>query len=271
MREFEILVRGCFDAGRLVVSFDERLRMPRTQHDDEDCIEACWRQKMQEMQQRGAALYNGTLYRLANWEVRLDGCLWLELGVTSYKEYVASRDARFAQGRGRRELSNPLAVCSVIETADGQLLIERRRGVDVYEGRYHVIGGFSESERDRDNVGQPDLFGAIQREIREETGLRSEDIVRQLCLGLVYDLMMPHPELCFLTCLRLPLEEVRQRQPEDREIERLLSLPARAESLRSFLFTHHGQISATGEPALLFYGGWRFGEAWYAETLWRLT
>ncbi|WP_376793539.1 NUDIX hydrolase [Thermogemmatispora sp.] len=270
MREFQILVRGCFDAERLVVSYDESLRMPRTPS-DEDCIEACWRQKTQEMEQRRAVLYDSPLYRLADWEVRLDGRLYLTLGLTSYKEYVASREASFAQGRGRRELSNPLAVCSVIETADGQLLLDRRRGVDVYEGRYHVIGGFCESERDRDNAGRPDLFGAIRREIGEETGLRRDDIARQLCLGLVYDLVTPHPELCFLTCLHIPLAEVRQRQPADREVERLLSLPARAESLRSFLFTHHGQISATGEPALLFYGGWRFGEAWYAETLWRLT
>jgi 8-oxo-dGTP pyrophosphatase MutT (NUDIX family) len=270
MREFEILVRGCFDAERLLVSYDESLRMPRTRS-DEECIEACWHHKLQEMQQRGAALYDGALYRLVDWEVRLDGRLSLALGATSYKEYVASRDVRFARGRERRKLSNPLAVCSVIETADGQLVLDQRHGVDVYEGRYHVIGGFCESERDRDSAGLPDLFGAMLREIREETGLQNEDIARQLCLGLVYDLATPHPELCFLTCLRIPLEEVRQRKPVDHEVERLLPLPARAESLRSFLFTYHGQISATGEPALLLYGGWRFGEAWYAETLWRLT
>nr|BBH93793.1 hypothetical protein KTA_19920 [Thermogemmatispora argillosa] len=270
MREFEILVRGCFEAERLVVSYDESLRMPRT-HQDDDCIEACWHRKLQETRERGAALYDGALYRLAAWEVRLDGRLYLTLGATSYKEYVASREPDFARGRGRSELSNPLAVCSVLETADGQLLLDQRRGVDVYEGRYHVIGGFCERQRDRDSSGRPDLFGAMQREIREETGLQSEDIARQLCLGLAYDLLTPHPELCFLSSLRIPLEAVRQRQPEDREVERLLTLPARAESLRSFLFTHHGQISATGEAALLFYGGWRFGEAWYAETLWRLT
>src|SRR6266568_8944703 len=42
--------------------------------------------------------------------------LHLTLGNTTYKEYVTTRDPSFAQDRPREELSNPLAVCSVIET-----------------------------------------------------------------------------------------------------------------------------------------------------------
>jgi 8-oxo-dGTP pyrophosphatase MutT (NUDIX family) len=270
MREFEILIRGCFNAGQLVISYDETLSMPRTPTIS-DWIEEQWRRKQEEARARSTALYDAPLYRLESAEVRLDGRLYLRLGATDYKEYVATRDERFAQSHPRDRLSNPLAVCSVIETRDGYLLLDRRQHVDVYEGRYHVIGGFCERGRDCNAAGLPDPFLAIEREVREETGIGPGDIARRLCLGLVYDLVTPHPELCFLTGLSITLQEVRQRQPADHEVAELLSLPASAESLRSFLFTYHGTISATGEPNLLLYGGWRFGEAWYAETLWRLT
>jgi ADP-ribose pyrophosphatase YjhB (NUDIX family) len=269
MREFEILVRGCFDPGQVAVRYDEALQMPRTD-ETTSWIERCWQSKLLQAQDRGVPLYDAPLYRLASAEVQLDGRLHLTLGPTAYKEYVATRDRSFASQHHRQDLSNPLAVCSVLETQDGYLLLDYRQGVDVYENRYHVIGGFFERERDRSPVGTPDPFAAMRREIREETGVHPDEVLRQLCLGLAYDLATPHPELCFLSCLRLSREEVLLRQPETAEAH-LRWTTARAESLRSFLFTYHGIISATGESCLLLYGGWRFGEAWYAETLWRLT
>ena len=107
----------------------------------------------------------------------------------------------------------------------------------------------------------------MRREIREETGIRESDIRAQYCLGVVYDVATPHAELCFLTRLAIPLAEVRKRQPEDNEIQHLLSLAITEESLRSFLLDHHGNISATGEPNLILYGGWRFGMRWYADVM----
>jgi hypothetical protein len=35
--------------------------------------------------------------------------------------------------------------------------------------------------------------------------------------------------------------------------------------LWEFLVKNHGNISATGEPNLLMYGGVRFGRAWFEE------
>ncbi len=136
-------------------------------------------------------------------------------------------------------------------------------------GRYHVIGGFF--ERNLDLIANlPDPFGGIRREIREETGIQAEDILDQYCLGVVYDLVMPHGEMCFLTRLHISLDEVLRRAPEDREIKQLIPLQVTEESLREFLLKHHGNISATGEPNLLLYGGWKFGEQWFEEVMARL-
>ena len=207
--------------------------------------------------------------------------LHLIFGNTSYKEYVATREPEFARGRDRQQLSNALGVCSVVETTDGHILLDKRQGVDVYAGRYHVIGGFFERDLDTSitnetnetnetsetNETNPDPFAAIRREIREETGIQAADIAEQYCLGVVYDLATPHAELCFLTRLNIPLHEVRQRVPEEDEIKQLLSLHTTEESLRDFILTNHGNISATGEPNLLLYGAVRFGEKWFEDVM----
>ncbi|TMD67358.1 MAG: NUDIX hydrolase, partial [Chloroflexi bacterium] len=167
--------------------------------------------------------------------------LHLIFGDTSYKEYVTTREPEFARGRDRQQLSNALAVCSVVETTDGHILLDKRQGVDVYAGRYHVIGGFFERDLDTStttatsatsatSATNPDPFAAIRREIREETGIQAADIAQQHCLGVVYDLATPHAELCFLTRLNIPLNEVSQRVPEEDEIKQLLSLHVTEES-----------------------------------------
>jgi 8-oxo-dGTP pyrophosphatase MutT (NUDIX family) len=144
--------------------------------------------------------------------------------------------------------------------------LDKRQGVDVYVGRYHVIGGFF--ERHLDMTTRPDPFGAMCREIREETGIQLADISEQYCLGVVYDLATPHGEMCFLTRLHIGLDEVvHGRTPEENEIKQLRSLRVTAESLREFILENHGNISATGEPNLLLYGGVRFGEEWLEEVL----
>jgi 8-oxo-dGTP pyrophosphatase MutT (NUDIX family) len=208
------------------------------------------------------------LFRFIEAESKPDGTLHLVLGDTGYKEYVTTRVPEFAQGRKREELGNALSVCSVVETSDDYILLDKRQGVDVYVGRYHVIGGFFERDRDSTDFKQPDPFGAICREIREETGIQQSDIREQFCLGVVYDSTTPHAEMCFLTRLTIPLAEVLHRRvPEEDEIKQLEVLKVTKESLREFLLKNHGNISATGDPNLLTYGGVRFGEGWFGEVM----
>ena len=310
MIEFEILARGLFRPDQLTITYDSSLKMPTTPA-IQAWMDTLWQQKLTTAQQKGIPLFDVPLFRLIHAETRPntqhkntlvplvgagDGLrgegtlgspmggarsLHLTLGNTSYKEYVTTREPSFANIHPREALGNALSVCSVVETTDGHILLDKRQGVDVYVGRYHVIGGFF--ERDIDTTitiattattatiaTNPDPFGAIRREIREETGIHAADIAEQYCLGAVYDLATPHAELCFLTCLNIPLNEVRQREPEESEIKQLLSLNVTAESLRDFILTNHGNISATGEPNLLLYGSLKFGEKWFEEIMGRL-
>ena len=266
MVEFDILVRGLFGPNQLVLSYDPSLCLTISP-EMQAWMDTLWQEKLVQAKADSIRLFDAPLFRFIEASIQ-DGSLHLLVGDTSYKEYVTTRIPEFAAKRARHELGNALSICSVVETSDGYILLELREGVDIYVGRYHVIGGYFERNLDM-AVGctQPDPFAAIRREIREETGILSTDISEQYILGIVYDLATPHTEICFLTRLHIPLSEVQTRQPEDDEIKQLHTLQVTAESLRAFLLRHHGNISATGEPNLLLYGAWKFGMSWYEEIM----
>jgi 8-oxo-dGTP pyrophosphatase MutT (NUDIX family) len=269
MLEFEILARGFYHPDQLDIIYDSSLRMP-TNLTMQAWMDTLWDQKLAIAREKKIPLFDAPLFRFIEAESKSAGTLQLVLGDTGYKEYVTTRVPEFAKGRRRAELGNALSVCSVVETGDGYILLDKRQGVDVYVGRYHVIGGFFERERDSTGSKQPDPFGAICREIREETGIQQSDISEQFCLGVVYDTATPHAEMCFLTRLTIPLAEVHKRVPEEDEIKRLEVLKVTEMNLREFLLKNHGNISATGEPNLLIYGGVRFGEEWFGEVMGQL-
>jgi 8-oxo-dGTP pyrophosphatase MutT (NUDIX family) len=264
--EFEILARGLYCPDQLDIIYDPSLRMP-INPSIQAWMDTLWEQKLAIAQIQKIPLFDAPLFRFIEAESKSDGTLHLVLGNTGYKEYVTTRVPEVAQGRKREELGNALSVCSVVETSDGYILLDKRQGVDVYVGRYHVIGGFFERDLDSTGFQEPDPFGAICREIREETGIQQSDINEQFCLGVVYDTATPHAEMCFLTRLTIPLAEVNRRVPEEDEIKKLEVLKVTKESLREFLLKNHGNISATGEPNLLLYGGVRFGERWLEEMM----
>jgi 8-oxo-dGTP pyrophosphatase MutT (NUDIX family) len=264
MIEFELLVHGCYRADQVIMQYDPTLRMPITPT-IQAWMDTTWEQLLAQAREKGIPLFDAPLFRYVHAASHPDGTLHITVGDTGYKEYVTTRIPEFAQQHARQELGNALAVCSVVETSDDYILLDKRQGVDVYVGRYHVIGGFF--ERDLDMATNPDPFAAIRREIREETGIQATDIKEQFSLGVVYDLTTPHAEMCFLTRLNISWQEVLTREPEEDEIKQLQSLKVTHQSLKEFIMNNHGNISATGEPNLLLYGKRKFGEGWFVEVM----
>ncbi len=265
MLDFEFLVRGCFTPAQLVVDYNPTHHVSLTTG-MRATMEQLWHDKLAQAKEKNFPLFDGQLFRLMYAEERDDSTLRVKLGDTSYKEYVATRSPEFSRQLTRDELSNPLSVCSVIETLDGYILLENRQGTDVHDGRIHVIGGFM--DRDKDGEGHaPDPFAAMNREMREETGIQEQDIREQYCLGVVYDTLVPHPELCFVTRLSIPLTTLSKRKPEDNEVKELRMLRVNATTLKESIQANHGNISPTGEAALILYGTWKFGAGWFEDVM----
>jgi len=162
MLEFEILARGFYRPEQLTIEYQPSLSMPKTP-EIQQWRDTLWEQKLTHARHNQTPLFDTPLFRLVELTSSPDQ-LSLVLGDTSYKEYVTTRVPEFAQHRHRQELGNALSVCSVVETSDQHILLDLRQGVDVYVGRYHVIGGFF--ERGLDMGVRPDPFAAMRREIR---------------------------------------------------------------------------------------------------------
>ena len=194
MIEFEILAKGFFTMKDVRVIYNPNDVMFKNGSID-NFIELQWIDRVNETKKLGVRLFNGKLFRLSHFQ-KDKAKLVIELGNTDYKEYVGTREKEFYGKYTRDRLANPLAVCIVILSSDSKVLIERRKNVDVYSGRYHVIGGFFDREADFGIDSIPNPFNGIKREVQEEIGVKLKD-TDLFSLGLVYDLVTPHPEMCF--------------------------------------------------------------------------
>lgn len=264
---FDILVRGNFDTETVKVFYKPSLRMSNDDYIS-SLIEMIWSKKVQEASKRGVPMYDGRLFRL--YDYRVDGnTLSLYLGDTSYKEYVGTRDKEFYESYGREALANPLAVCAALVSSDGKILVAKRQIGDIYQNHYHVIGGFFDRDLDIKDDGTPNPFEAIKREIYEEIGLEIP-ISRFRLLGLAYDLITPHPELCFCCSVDLTMSEITRRYSQaktDAEIDAIEYIQNSETGIKQFVIANHGNISVTGEACLLLFGGYLHGEEWFTQLL----
>jgi hypothetical protein len=231
-------------------------------------IDNQWHTQVRKYEKEGMKMFNGKLFRLKHFHKGGDR-VFLELGDTNYKDYVGTSIKEFYESHPYDKLANPLAVSVTLVTSDRKILVEKRNKMDVYRGRYHVIGGFIERDIDVGADSRPDPFKAIKREVWEEIGVALLD-ENLFSLGLVRNLKVPHPEVCFFARMDISSEEVfaiSAANKLDGEIEQLDFIEDSSDDLARFIVFNHGNIVATGEACMLLYGNDRYGEAWYNDTL----
>jgi 8-oxo-dGTP pyrophosphatase MutT (NUDIX family) len=234
----------------------------------ETLIEENWSATVRKATKRQVKIFDGMLFRLKNVTVTSGNKLFLELGDTNYKEYITTRTKGFYRGRQPDVLANPLAICIAIGTTEGNIIIEKRGKVDVYPGQYHVIGGFMERSQDFRN-GIPDPFQAIAREVKEEVGLKLRADTIQL-VGIVYDLITPHPEICFCTESNLSSKEITDiflNSETDREVDKLVYIDASEDRLAKFIISQRRFTSVTGQACLSLYGRHKYGTGWFRKVI----
>jgi len=211
-----------------------------------------WNQQLIKAKKRNTLLFNGPLFHVANWENK-ENIVYLKLGLTDYKSYVCSRTKEFRRKFPEVPQSMPLALCITLITSDRKLIVEQRKGVDIYNDFFHVPGGFLDPVKDLDQKGIPEPFKGIDREVKEEVGLEL-DINNIIFLGLAEDTIIPHYELCFLSEIDLSSVEVLtvfNEMKTDGEFNHPIFIDFNKESINSFLEDNNEKFSPTGRDCLI--------------------
>jgi hypothetical protein len=211
-----------------------------------------WDEQVKKAKERNSLLFNGPLLHVAGWE-QIENNIVLQLGLTDYKSYVCSRTKEFKRKFREIQRAMPLAVCVALITSDNKLILEQRKGVDIYNDFFHVVGGFLDPNKDLGQDGLPDPFMAIIREVREEIGLLI-NFENLLLLGLSEDKIVPHYELCFKSKIKLSSLDVQNKFNEiktDGEFNYPQFIDFDRRSINSFLEMNKDKISPTGRDCII--------------------
>jgi len=268
---FTVLAFGEFPPGQLAAVYEPRPR-PTTPELEAAIVET-WRQQTAAAERDGRLLFNGELIRYLGHETTAASppALRLRLGPTCYRDFVGTNlyGREWLERVGWECFANPVGTTATLVTADGLVCYGRRSGrVAFHGGHVHTFGGALEGCDLAPDGCSIDPLASLRRELDEELGLASEDLVEPVCVGLIRDHQIFQPELLFEAGLTLTAAELAARWSgaESRnEHDALVTLPDRPEAVLPFL-RGCGPIAPVAVGALLLHGRRRWGEAWFAET-----
>jgi len=252
----ETLVEGVWREGEVDLILNESSRIKADPWLDQE-IERVWQCALAEAGRQNRLLFPGPLCRLERYAVE-GGHLRLRTGLTDYREFLgtnrnlAALSGFFGETSCADYLADPLAVCTVLTTADDALLIARRTGRTMeHSGFWHVVGGHVEPAR------PVNVFESVRKELREELGVSTEEIPEMICLGLARAKETHKPELLFYSRLSVTWEDLRQR-PNDGELDGHRLIPDSREHLHRFLTEEQNRVVPIGEACLLRYERFRW-------------
>lgn len=202
----------------------------------------------------GVRLFDGPMCRMESFAASTD-VLRLTLSQTSYKPFVGTNleNPHLADVFGPGVMANPVGVSTLLETADGFLMMGRRNAaVAYYPGRVHPFAGALEP---RDGA---DPFAAVYRELREELSLAPADLTDLRCCGLVEDHALRQPELIFLAASGLPRDRVEARLDREEHHETWsVGVRHTEEALGD------ASLTPVADASLLLWGKLRRGATWF--------
>ncbi len=244
---------------------------PRPPHPELDRLVAeTWNAFVAQCRRNRQHLFNGPMARLLSY-VRRDSRWHLEVGPTDYANYIGTNYLNYEKGDviGWDLFANPLGVSTLLVTSDHWLVLGRRgQHLAVCPGMLHLFGGTMDPS-DRLPDGRMDAFGCARRELGEELGIRSTEIVSLKCTGLVREATSRQPELifeCECTCsLSDLLERLRPGHPEEEHAALECCIPEEHEICAFIAGT--GQVAPVAAAALGVYGRRHFGEDWHKSYL----
>lgn len=203
----KILVKGLFDPQDITITTtDHRIPLTPGQH---TVIENVWGNE-------GKKYFDGPLVRVNSYNLTPEGKLSIVLGRTSYKEFLGTRDKASRIRYSYDHIANPLLASAVVITSDNKILISKRGQDGDLPGEIDALGGHIDPQEDVDENGNIDIFKAVKRETREETGLNEDEIDEIKCLGLTYQYRnVSHVTASFALTTKLSSTEILARKAEE--------------------------------------------------------
>lgn len=203
-------------------------------------------------------LFNGPLASLLDSIVQKE-MLILTLEQTCFRDQMYSNHKMadwLASGHSHLA-TRGLGISAVVETADEQiLLIRRSEKVDGHAGFLDVIGGHVHPVEHAPDGARPDVFFAIEDEIRCELGVPVEAIAETVCIGLAEDCGWCKPELVFVSKVALPKQHIIacSASAEERfEYSEILAVPANFRGVHAFLENSAMHCTPSAEGSLHLY------------------
>ncbi len=195
--------------------------------------------------------------------------LTLRYWPTTYSVFCGTTVPEVRHLYGNWAVHTGSAVCAVILSADGYVVLHLRGRDVAYRRHLHMPGGI---------LAHPDPVSAIKQELEEELGIGCEECPMPTLLGIAKDLTPGrwNHEFCFLIEVPLTFSEINRRHKGARDKNEgvLIPLPATKEHLTGILELGgelaRGVWVPTGMAALILYGrsmGWEWH---YSKLLGRL-
>lgn len=231
-------------------------------------IEETWTRQTEQATQQQRMLFNGPLCRLIDFDAD-EKHFTMTVGPVGYKEFLGTNltQASIRYVYGPKELANPLGVSAAVVTEDGFVALGMRSSaVAFHAGRIHPVGGMVEPAADPSMP--PDPFAAIVHELRAELAVQDDQIIQNICMGMIRDKQIVQPELVFDVQLSVDAPTLRAmaaKAPEANEHDEIVLVANFPSTIVTFLQKQANTLTPVAIATLLLHGLRNWGSGWFTS------
>jgi 8-oxo-dGTP pyrophosphatase MutT (NUDIX family) len=188
---------------------------------------------------RKPSIFDGRLFHVNRQEF-VQSRLILYTCISSFKEWVGTKNNKFKERFCENRVVRPLSVGSMIITSDDKWIIGRRHKTYDFEGQYTLLAGYMDPDTDIIN-SKPDPFFSVRREIAEETGINNNQDIDDV-IGLGQD-GTEQPYLAFKAQLRISYDALTSNVPLENEFTKLEAYQYEKRTIKEFITSNYRKLT----------------------------
>lgn len=241
---YKILFSTIYDKKQIKISYRD-ISISRDQ-DAANYIKKQWN----EMVKKKPSMFAGNLVAL---EKNNSNSEYIKLDTihTTYDDFYITRTKEFQKRYPKEPHPSVLSVGCVLVTNDNYVILGvRNNNLALSPGKITIVSGMVDKNDIVDHK-HVDLFECIKREIKEEAGIKSNEINDLSCIGLVDNFEQENTFIPFFARVNLSTETINERQKDGEFIE-ILKIKNSEKSLLEIL-EKNDALSDIVTPTLQIY------------------